>query len=135
MRHNPEQSRVDADDLVSTWVARLGSDAENYDGLRDGGTDVRLGRALSRQVGTRGFQVKSSIEHAIRFVREQIRRGICTPVVVGGPGRDIRIALAQLAEFGLFVAPGFEDTGDYDELEELAAVMKGLPLASGLRPY
>lgn len=134
-RINHEQVHVDAAEVVQTWTERLKQlgTAVNCDGLGDRGTDVIVPRAVAERIGTTRIQVKDSIDHAIAFIRENIRRGHCVYVVVGGPGRDINIALGQLAEYSVFVGPSYEDTGDYDLLEDLAAEQRKLPIRRDLR--
>lgn len=67
-------------------------------GFGDGGRDL---------VGPMGeaIQVKSSVHHAIAFVRESLRRREFIPVVVGEPGERSEM-LESIKKFGAWINPG-----------------------------
>lgn len=123
---------IDRADLVGAWVTRTrGTDNS---GRNDGGYHVRLDGESARLCGSYGIHIANSIVAALRFIAECSRRGYRIPVAVGGPGRDVRIALGQLREHSVFVGPDFEESGDYDALEDAAEGFHGLPLKPGLSP-
>lgn len=131
MRDSGTQS-VDRAELVDTWASRSGG--TNNTGKNDGGYHVRLDGVSARLCGSKGIRIEHSISAALRFISDCFRRGYRIPVAVGGPGRDIKIALGQLREFGVFVGPEFDDTGDYNALEEATERFRELPLKPGLTP-